>query len=109
MHLLQENTMGQGAGSPGLPGHRRVVEHDHSLHAEQGGQAPGHDVVKDDGAGREAGQGCVCACVCVLPESSDGDVQQQKVPDPLLGPQSGKRTLSKPLAKPIPLFIFKLR
>ena len=55
--------MGQGAGSPGLPGHRRVVEHDHSLHAEQGGQAPGHDVVKDDGAGREAGQGCVCACV----------------------------------------------
>ena len=37
-------------GSPGLPGQGRVVQHDGSLHAQQGGQAPGHQVVQQDGA-----------------------------------------------------------
>ena len=29
-------------GSPGLPGHGRIVQHEGTLHAQQGGQAPGH-------------------------------------------------------------------
>ena len=40
-------------GSPGLPGHGRIVQHEGTLHAQQGGQAPGHQVVQQDGAGGE--------------------------------------------------------
>ena len=41
------------AGSPGLPGHGRVVQHECSFYAEQRGQAPGHHVVEQDGTGEE--------------------------------------------------------
>lgn len=45
------------AGSPGLPGHGRVVQHECSLYAEQCGQAPGHHVVEQDGTGGRRGRG----------------------------------------------------
>lgn len=46
--------MSRVVGGSGLPGHGRVVEHEDALRAEQGGQAPGHDVVQHDGARRQA-------------------------------------------------------
>ena len=64
-----------GAGGA-LLGDGRVVEHGHSLHAQQQGQTPRNHVVEDDGAGgqrksHETAALCpqaVCACVCVCGE-----------------------------------------
>lgn len=59
MHFLGEHTAGEGPGELGcggssLPRHGRIVEHEDTLRAEQGSQAPGHDVVQHDGARRQA-------------------------------------------------------
>ena len=83
-------------GSPGLPGQGRVVQHDGSLHAQQGGQAPGHQVVQQDGAegGRVQVQS-LRSSTCPTPHSARCRASGPAPAQPRTPPAEGKHVQSR--------------